>query len=408
MHFPVKPFPDEYVLGWRGRLKLLNHYPNIKTLEDDLRQKFSIKIKRNESFSSSGIPIIYFFAMAAGMDVSDFVRNHSLVPFFRAFDVKNFGSDEWSDSAITFLKYKSSNSPKKGAWFCSDCLKEDVGERGIPYWRRGHQLPAVDWCFKHKINLIGVRSNSAFDRPPCIKYSEANALADSNRSALTHLDGVIQRYVAIADHVLNRGSVTDFHLVTHILETKATELGLIDRDGGDWLLEGKIKMHLPREWLNGFKRGKYDFKVSSVFFKASNQRATELYLLLFSFLYESISDILLEFEKINHMTTLLPFGREEYSGEIFYSEYIRNNGRISDVAASYSFCHDKIEQYLKLYGLPALCYEKDSHVNALKDFFQGKSLMEVCEVHGVSSSAVEKLLRVSGARLALALNKMNI
>lgn len=405
MHVPVKPFASEYVLGWRGRLRFLNHYPNVKTLVDDLRKYFTINY--NNGFACD-VPLLYVFSKAAGMSVPEFVANHSLVPFFRAFDVKNFGGSEWGRLAVSFIKFRGMSSTKRGAWFCRDCVEEDLRCYGIPYWHREHQLPAVDWCSTHGSKLKEV-ALSAFDNPPpIVEHSDAQGDVGS----LGSMDPIIQRYVAIADYVINRSASIDFHLVSHILERKAIELGLVSHDGSDLYLNHVVKSSLPKSWLggisNGFNKGNYDFNLISVFQRGANQRATELYMLLFAFFYNSIDEVRLQFEKIEHMANLTALDWSRCSGKFFldeliYSEYIRCDGSVTDMAENSSLGLSEVEQSLELSGLPPLCRERGLDVMALSDFFQGKSLSEVCSTYKVEPNVLERLLRFSGARMAGAL-----
>ena len=288
MHLPIKPFADEFVLGWCGRFRFLNHYPNIKTLVDDLRYK--LVIKEGSDSTSSDVPKLFIFAKAAGMEASSFIANNSLIPFLRAFDVRSFSDNTKEDGSIRFIKYKGTSVLKKGAWFCPCCLNDDLCERGIPYWRRVHQLPAVDWCLKHKAKLVGVFSSTAFDYPPPVKFDEICGFPDQlNNFESEH--PVIQRYIAIVDYILHRKNAIDFHLVTHTLETRAVELGLISSDGEDLSLESTIKNTIPNKWLDGFNKEKSNYNLMSIFHNTKNQRATELYLLLFSFLFDSMTKI---------------------------------------------------------------------------------------------------------------------
>ncbi|GGY29922.1 hypothetical protein [Paludibacterium paludis] len=185
------------------------------------------------------------------------------------------------------------------------------------------------------------------------------------------------------------------------------ELELLGQNGRNLILEDKMKDRLPKEWLDCFRREKQVFGVSRVFAKTSNQRATELYLLLFAFFYDSFSDILIEFEKMDHMATLFQLEGKDYSYELLYGEYIRNNGKVADIKESCSLSNAAVNEYLNFNGLPDLDGEHESDLNALNDFFSGQSLASVCEAHGANIGAIERLLRKSGARLARALNRMN-
>lgn len=408
MHVPVKPFANEYALGWRGRLKFLNHYPNVKTLVDDLRRDFS---NRHNGGLACDVPLLYVYAEASGMSEADFLANHTLIPFFRAFDVKNFGGNGWGKQVVNFIKYRGLSSTKKSACFCIECVEDDLRCYGIPYWHREHQLPAVDWCptHGHKLKELAL---SAFDNPPPISNHSA---PNSDLGALDRAHSIIQRYVATSDYVLNRGGHLDFHLVSHFLERKAMELGMIGPDGSDLCLNSTVKNFLPGSWLGeisgGFNRGNYDLDLTSVFRRGVSQRATEIYVLLFALFYESIDEIKLQFEKIDHVNNFsdLDWGRcssKFFLDELIYSEYVRCGGSVSDVVASGSFSLPEVEKNFGLNGLPPLCGERGSDIRALSDFFQGKPLSEVCSTYNVEIDVLERLLRCSGARVARALSEI--
>lgn len=406
MHVPITPYPDEYILGFRGRLRFLRHCPSVTILLRDLREYYLGDGVANDM--ADKFPQWYVLSRAADMDTSYFIANHSLIPFHRAFDARNFGRDELGELAAKYVKHRAA-AAKHGAWFCRECIEQDLLEHGMAFWRRNHQLPGVDWCHLHETRLTGALT-SAFDHPPSV----ARPMVVSPREAATestNSNKAVECYVKAARYVLARRKPVDFQLVTHVLQGKAITLGLIDDEGADLGLTNLLSVSFPKEWLRLFFGGKLNAGLLSVFLSSPRQRATELYLLLFSLLFGEFSNVRMEFEKLDHLAKIaLPFGGSYLGGifydELIYSEYIRNRGKVEEIARGGSLELDETMNRLERCGLPALCSEEPSAIRALEEFYMGGSVSEVSTRNGITVEALERLLRAGGTRVSRALRKM--
>ncbi|MBW8470644.1 MAG: TniQ family protein [Thiobacillus sp.] len=58
------------------------------------------------------------------------------------------------------------STSRKGAWFCPQCVSEDLEFWQLSYWRLSHHIPGAHWCLKHQTALKTVSDRNAFDRPP--------------------------------------------------------------------------------------------------------------------------------------------------------------------------------------------------------------------------------------------------
>jgi len=217
------PLPDEHVLGWRGRLKFFNHHPNIRVTISELRLCFG------SSFPDLDVPIddipqLILMAKAAGMELDVFARRHSLLPYIRAFLPDICQSDLTVRKNRNVIGLFGMRTGKNGGWFCPQCVSEDLNISGMPYWRRSHQLIAVDWCVHHRTQLIGISSKKAFDNLPPIQFDPKNVMQPDGEKTLDDEPPIIQRYVAISKALLGRDHPLDYRKVGTMLRARAVEL----------------------------------------------------------------------------------------------------------------------------------------------------------------------------------------
>lgn len=158
-HFP-DPYPDEIFCGILGRYQLRNGYSNYKGTQDEL-------------FGSKGaISTIYFpsrlYALCerlpkgSTLDELRFINNNTMLPLFRPFlptdrrkkvitaMCSNNGQGIYASLGLPAGGVAESNGRLR---YCPDCVNEDIGRYGEPYWHRLHQAPGVLVCPVHKVFL---------------------------------------------------------------------------------------------------------------------------------------------------------------------------------------------------------------------------------------------------------------
>lgn len=115
--------------------------------------------------------------------MTELIRDHTLLQFQSAITWKGGGcSKAWSfEDAGEIKKFFvfSAYAPK----YCPACSIEDLSERGLSYWRRGHQIAGITSCLRHQMRLVEVNNPQAFARCPHYWH----AVRTSNRPTKTEI-----------------------------------------------------------------------------------------------------------------------------------------------------------------------------------------------------------------------------
>lgn len=136
-------------------------------------------------------------ASAFGMDVEEFVRNHTATAYSLAFMPAEQKTRLWA-SAISQEprhSYMASiasrlTSTTPNLKFCPECVKEDLANFGESYWCREHQLPAVSMCQRHGHSLLisAIAMRARLPAPPphqCNGLDSCCRLPDSVQLAIS-------------------------------------------------------------------------------------------------------------------------------------------------------------------------------------------------------------------------------
>lgn len=155
------PLTDELAAGHLGRIRILGQAKDRATMLRHLRATQKKETLRFENYAALAI-----LASACDIDTASYARNHSMLPFI-CFSTRNMPrrSDDgfWDQTVVALVGLRT---PRKRAYICVACVQQDIEFRGYSYWRRGHQLPGVQWCQKHGEPLLSVSEPNAFEFLP--------------------------------------------------------------------------------------------------------------------------------------------------------------------------------------------------------------------------------------------------
>lgn len=410
MIIPNIPFPDEHVLGWLGRIRFFNHYPSIEHVIGEIKKQLCVDGK-NGKVLPVDTPQLILFANFVEMNSYEFAMKHSMVSYARAFDFDNFGASIWNKKAVHFVRLHGMRAGKKGAWFCPVCVEEDIKYCGVPFWRRKHQIPAVDWCLKHGEQLLGFTDESAFENLPPVKISPDVAIV-SGGGNFKNLNSVIKRYMQIAIWLLERERPIDFRLVRWMLAHKANESGLFDNATARFSVEKLIDCLNPDHWMSFFVSKIGNFELNSVLRKQTSQRSTSLYAIALAVLYESTEEALHCLNSVERIGCPPDFNGERchqefWQGDSATNAYIRHQGKHKDFANEFSLDRYQSSRFLDAHGLPDLEGQSADVILAVKKFLEGDSLAEAAAEFGVEDRSLEVFLRVASARFARSLQEID-
>lgn len=402
--------PDEFVLGYRARVRILNGFTTNDSMMRALLPNAQWSIA-----SQTGTPPVVALANISGTDCIEFVCRHSMIPFVRAIVRRDPKQGHGDPKGGARLMRSGVRELRGAAYFCPDCAKEDMDFWGIPYWRRSHQIPGIDWCLKHGHRLQCTDKESFDQLPPGLEFN----IADCSRSEEAD-HPVIRRYGEIIEGLMDRKTPIFCTDVGRILGKAAQLYGLrISPRGRRQLPSDLAKEKVPSAWLSRHfphVASKPSFEYVSNFDAVCEGKSacftTEAYVLAAALLFSSADEALfalthpessMPFKPLDSRSKLLPNDRRSRQ---LMAAYIHSNGKHHLVARILNAEEKNITKLLYESGLPALGNVDVEMRTALVQVLQGMPWDQVCYDGGPDSAALMEILRSACHPLLFALQAM--
>jgi hypothetical protein len=141
--------PDEPVWGQFHRMARVNglHRPEaLEKLVPTKKQTFDrrwLTLEREVTYILAGTRRI--------SGLYDYFRAHGVIPQFLSI---NYWLNNWLSLLFRWGLHHAVLYPSRvSIRSCSECASEDVEQFGFAWFRRGHQLPGVEWCLQHSCPL---------------------------------------------------------------------------------------------------------------------------------------------------------------------------------------------------------------------------------------------------------------
>lgn len=406
------PYPDEHAIGWRGRIRFFNHHPQVKNTIAELKLLFDRH--RSANAQTKTTPQLFVLAHFSQMTPRDFAHRHSFLPFIRPFGPDIFAPANEHKRMERFLRY-STQTGKTGFWFCTSCVNEDMESHRMPYWRRTHQLIGVDWCLKHRHKLTGISKNDALDRAPPIDDSQQKFLVPDGPVTLDEAEPIVQRYAFIAESFMARLAPLDIHKTEILLKRQFFFLTHDHLNESNNI--GRLEQKIPPSWLQTISRlrtkaqGNDILNFQKTFNHIQSPLDTERYIVALALFFETADAAL---SNLNHLDNIDLTNEKTWHGkrrDVWWHQHV-----LHDYAKSHG-CHQSFSSQrglnfnltsvaLAAHGLPDFGNICEKSKKALRDFFNGQSITNVCQRYDLNPNDIESLLRVAGARLGQAFKYM--
>ena len=398
-----QPFPDEWAVGYAGRVARLNGWGAEKELYDGLRNAFG-----QIGQSMLELTAVHLLANAAGMDVERFARDHTLLPIWRGVTRRQGGPIVPTENPSRALWGWGLRPLRSYACFCAACAREDVDFHGQSYWRRDHQIPGRQMCAKHDRSLTKVDLRHLIAHSPvgCMTKDDVVA-SDFERieQATPHLD----RFLDICNHLLANPRARDEADVSRCAAEIAKEQGYHTGRGAirKPLISGYLLKMFGRDFIGEAFPGMPDKEVgehlSSIDECLKGKRTgkrTLAYAVVAAILIED-SD--LAFEKVFESAPTQscrrrgPSKQPAITMDQLRSSYLASHGSHQLVGLQFGVEYYKVRGKLEAVGLPAMGRSSPEPIALVVDLLlEGdRSVKEICQTLKMSEKRVRRMLEVA-------------
>ncbi|MFB6367707.1 TnsD family transposase [Paenibacillus elgii] len=157
--FPT-PYPDELYYSIIARYIKWSGEPHYRSL---LQSIFGNKhVTASVDLPSNIGRLVERLPVTSQLTVEQLIQKHTMFPFYSAFlppeqaeavrksMIEGNGNEIYSRIGVM----GSAIRPNKFIRYCKECLSHDLETYGESYWHRIHQLPGLDVCVEHGIELL--------------------------------------------------------------------------------------------------------------------------------------------------------------------------------------------------------------------------------------------------------------
>lgn len=407
--------PDELALSYRGRLARVNGWSTAALAAKKLSSWVSTQTSPDGKLS--GVEVL---AYVAGMDVTSFVRNHTMLPFQRAVVSSLEGVPHGCADRRSLLEKRAYCATRQHLYFCRACVKDDMDSRGTPYWRRSHQLPGMLWCPTHETSLTSVESTLDHLQIPhdCLAIG-VDVSQEKLNAARTN--PYVHRFIDIClDMLAGEQPIHESH-ISKVVRDRIQQLQ--EHSDGQVtppLQGGLLKSLFGLHWLNEvLTRG------SKTPDQACRSIETRLvsgvsgvnsvgYALLLASLYRTADDAL------NALRGLSSKSRRrnrlagepevwEFDEKAMRESYFAGGGNQVTIAKNLCLTRQEVKRRLRMLGLPPLGRNDFSKLKSLvTQLLEGQvPLAQICANHGLQLADTSHRLREAMGPLLDAISKLN-
>lgn len=400
--------PDEFAAAFMGRIGVLNGLKSPGRVQELLHQQAAATKEKNRH-----PPVVLTLAKLAVKDSSDFVRNHTLVPFYSFIRDSGKCHPYGQPGGLGMLYQHGVRSEQFGPYQCSACIEEDLQLRGFAYWRRSHQVPGITHCMKHLTQLVS-NNEATFGQLPRVLERPSNG---TNKNF--HVEAILVKYAEISAGLLDISSPLPRMHVTRALADRARALGIrAHTTGSRPLVSDLVLEKMPKEWLAKFfpriaRKAKgafvrpFDFMCNS----GSKRMMPISYVLAATALFDTADEAL---NVLCHVSKDLSLRRKTKSSlpkfdarqRQLHRAFVDCGGNHEKTAIKLGLQELGASNALHAAGLPPLGRTPVNVCRALLSHCNGTPLDVACVEQGVDSSQVVKLLLASARPFILALQEI--
>lgn len=350
--------PDEIAKGIKGRVLRLNGWTSERYAMQSLHEWARVECPSERPLCSAEL-----FAKVVGIDVTRFVRDHTMLPFLRSVVATQAEVPHGSQSHWKLLEKRALCDTRRDSYLCRECVKEDCDFHGAAYWRRSHQLPGVFWCQKHECALSVAVSKHAMLSSPA-EFLERCADISADWVKELKRNDAISNFLAISNDLMISDRPLDELYVSRTVRARWQELQIQKpRESAQARLQlsSLIKSKFDARWLDHVSI--HAARKSDQLLKTLDRTTCGVrsgvnsvgYALIFAALYESpdeavnaMVDSRVKFSDVGTSKN----ARNSPGDDSLRAAYIAAGGSHIDVGDMLSLPRSQVKRRLKALGLP--------------------------------------------------------
>lgn len=402
---------DEFLPGYWGRIASVNNGDSVPNIKKILKKWFcEVKPEIKEP------PSLFVLANALGIEASTIVKQNTLTPILRSTrpETINFPAELGIKDSYEFgeLKRFSQLIPKKVACFCVSCVIEDKEDPWFSFWKRSHQIPAIDWCLKHMEPLQEVHDKNAFFKQPSIYLNSGNYCKQSE--SLGMHNPIILRFAQLIEEALKLDVLVNNRIAQEVLSSKAIAIGVkFSEMGVSRQLSDLMNEVLPEQWIIKFfprlkkkNHGKFVAGFDEVLKPSRKGKSYVNTLLAAAVLFDDANEAMHELTAQNfHL--LNKTNKQEISDVTFINAYVRHRGSYLKMGLEFKKDRRSIFSRARWLGLPSLSEVDTDTFNAIKDFYDGSNLVEILARPNIHQEKFANIIRLSGRQFSSTIKKLD-
>lgn len=230
--------PDELAHSYALRVLMLNAADALESL---------IATVAADGVINPKVTKLEFLAWIAEVDVSEFLRFHTLVPFQQAFTV-DAAPRSHGENRDSHLRHDALRVKESFFRFCDACKQEDMGYWGFPIIRVSHHLPGVECCEKHMQPLISTGFETS--RISRIQKFSWDDVPSERAKDLGPQNEIIQRYAVISYALMARHETIPVRCISKLIASRARQQGLRRAARGKRKnLSDLVLENVPKDWV---------------------------------------------------------------------------------------------------------------------------------------------------------------
>jgi len=407
--------PDEFLLGYLGRISAVNHRISISNIKNILKNWFSETKPELKNPDIKKRSSLLELAEALGIEAKTIAKKHTLLPILRSTrpDTINFpvGVRLMDNDDHGLLRRFSQIVPKEAACFCVACVIEDVDYQRFSFWRRSHQIPGIDWCLKHMEPLQEVNHKNAFLKQPSIFLDSGNYCKQPE--SLGMHNSIILRFAQLIEDALELEVPVNNRIAQEVLTNKAKLIGVkFSETGFCRQLSDLMNEVLPEQWVFKFfprlKKEKYGIFVAGFDEVLKANRKGKSYvntLLAAAVLFDDADEAIQELTAQNfHLFSKI--NKQEISDISFINAYVRHQGSYSKMGIELEKDRRYIFSRARWLGLPSLSEVDIDTFKAIKDFYDRSNLVEILARPNINKEKFANIIRLSGRQFSSTIKKI--